>query len=175
MSARATASRSVRAARQCPGRAAVRAGASRTAVHSGPVNRRTMLSAAVSGAVLAVKPAWASDADAARCFIDVAVDGEEYGRLVVRLLDPSTVAAQRFGDLCKGIEGVGYRRSKFDGIFEVCIQLVPRVVRHPVTCEGLHKHKHSMPFNADTDNRSIMLCACVVPGCLFSPSELLLA
>lgn len=55
-----------------------------------------------------------------RCFLDIAVDGEEYGRVVIKLFDPSTIAAQRFRDLCKGIEGVGYRRSKFDGIFEVC-------------------------------------------------------
>lgn len=54
-----------------------------------------------------------------RCFLDIAVDGEDYGRVVVAMFDPSTLAAQRFSDLCKGIEGVGYRRSKFDGIFEV--------------------------------------------------------
>lgn len=78
-----------------------------------------MLSAAVSGLLLAAKPTWASDTGAVRCFIDIAVDGEEYGKLVVKMSDPYMLAAQRFGDLCKGIEGVGYRRSKFDGIFEV--------------------------------------------------------
>lgn len=78
-----------------------------------------MLAAAASAAVAVARPSWASEAGEMRCFLDIAVDGEDYGRIVVAMFDPSTLAAQRFSDLCKGIEGVGYRRSKFDGIFEV--------------------------------------------------------
>eukprot|EP00892_Ulva_mutabilis_P003796 jgi/Ulvmu1/1789/UM119_0007.1 len=118
MSARATAFRSGRSARPCCGRAPVHARASRPDAQLGPYDRRKMLSAAVTGLMLAAKPSWASGQDAVLCVIDIAVDGDEYGRLVVKMFDSSTLAAQRFGDLCKGIEGVGYRRSKFDGIFE---------------------------------------------------------
>lgn len=40
--------------------------------------------------------------------------------MVVALDDPSALSARRFTDLCKGVEGVSYKRSKIDGIFEVC-------------------------------------------------------
>jgi hypothetical protein len=53
------------------------------------------------------------------CFLDITVDGEKAGRVVVALLDPSTIGAQRFRDLCKGAKGVGYKRSKFDALFPV--------------------------------------------------------
>jgi peptidyl-prolyl cis-trans isomerase B (cyclophilin B) len=52
-------------------------------------------------------------------FLDVKVEGENLGRIVVQLLDDAAVGSQRFADLAQGKQGVGYRLSKFDGIFSV--------------------------------------------------------
>lgn len=52
-------------------------------------------------------------------FFDVAVDGEERGRIVVELLNDVPVGAARFADLAQGRQGVGFRRTKFDAINEV--------------------------------------------------------
>lgn len=59
--------------------------------------------------------------------MDILVDGKGVGRVVIELSDPSSLGARRFSDLCKTIQGVGYRRSKFDGIFEVCPLNFPAV------------------------------------------------
>jgi peptidyl-prolyl cis-trans isomerase B (cyclophilin B) len=53
------------------------------------------------------------------CFLDITVDGQQAGRVLVALPNPSSIGAQRFRDLCKGRQGVGYRRSKFDALFPV--------------------------------------------------------
>lgn len=55
-------------------------------------------------------------------YFDVKVEGERVGRIVVALLDDVKVGAQRFADLAEEKEGVGYRLSKFDGIFPVSHQ-----------------------------------------------------
>lgn len=52
-------------------------------------------------------------------YLDVKVEGESVGRIVVELADDVKVGAQRFADLAEGKQGVGYRLSKFDGIFNV--------------------------------------------------------
>jgi hypothetical protein len=52
-------------------------------------------------------------------YLDVKVEGERLGRIVVELLDDVAVGSQRFADLAEGKQGVGYRLSKFDGIFSV--------------------------------------------------------
>lgn len=46
------------------------------------------------------------------------------GRIVIRLLDDVKVGSQRFADLAEGKEGVGYRLSKFDGIYSVSTSCV---------------------------------------------------
>lgn len=51
------------------------------------------------------------------------------GRIVVALLDDVKVGAQRFADLAEEKEGVGYRLSKFDGIFSVSVAAGPVVRR----------------------------------------------
>lgn len=61
-------------------------------------------------------------------FLDVKVEGENLGRIVVELLDDAAVGGQRFADLALGKQGVGYRLSKFDGIFSVSC----------VGCRALH-------------------------------------
>lgn len=47
------------------------------------------------------------------------MEGQSLGRIVIELTDNAPVAAQRFADLAEGKQGVGYRLSKFDGIFDV--------------------------------------------------------
>lgn len=56
--------------------------------------------------------------------MDMSVEGEVLGRVVIGLLDPGSLAARRFSDLCRGIQGVSYKRSRFDAIFEVRASLV---------------------------------------------------
>ena len=86
-------------------------------------NRRELISVGLLASQMIEQPAWADGrpgaSGAQRCYMDMAVDGQAQGRIVIELDDMSTVGAQRFSDLCKGIEGVGYRRSKIDAIFPV--------------------------------------------------------
>lgn len=55
-------------------------------------------------------------------FFDITVDSEKKGRIVVQLYDDVPVGAARFADLTKGIQGVGFRRTKFDAINQDFIQ-----------------------------------------------------
>lgn len=55
----------------------------------------------------------------AQVYLDVKVEGQAVGRIVIRLLEDAKVGSQRFADLAEGKEGVGYRLSKFDGIYSV--------------------------------------------------------
>lgn len=41
------------------------------------------------------------------------------GRIVVELYEDVPTGAARFADLAKGIQGVGFRRTKFDTVNEV--------------------------------------------------------
>lgn len=49
-------------------------------------------------------------------YLDLNVDGQPKGRLVIQLDGEAPVGTKRFADLSKGLNGVGYRLSKFDGI-----------------------------------------------------------
>lgn len=50
-----------------------------------------------------------------RVYFDITVDGKPKGRIVVQMLEEaSRIGKQRFLDLAKGVEGVGYRRSKIN-------------------------------------------------------------
>ena len=52
--------------------------------------------------------------------LDLAVDGQkQQGSIVIELLNGTSTGSRRFSDLCKGVEGVGYRRSKIDALFPV--------------------------------------------------------
>lgn len=58
-----------------------------------------------------------------KVYFDITVDGVSKGRVVIGLYGLDTpVGAQRFADLSKNIQGVGYRRSYFDKIEEAYIQ-----------------------------------------------------
>jgi hypothetical protein len=79
------------------------------------------LSGAQSPAPQPATAAAASPAEGSRrVYFDVAVDGEQRGRIVVQLYDDVPVGAARFADLAQGKQGVGFRRTKFDAINEVC-------------------------------------------------------
>lgn len=54
-------------------------------------------------------------------YVEVKLEGQPMGAITFELLrHVSPVGAQRFADLVVGKEGVGYRLSRFDGIYEVC-------------------------------------------------------
>lgn len=60
-----------------------------------------------------------NSSSARQVYLDVKLEGTLLGRIVVEL-DSSLapVGAARFADLAQEKEGVGYRLSKFDGIFQ---------------------------------------------------------
>ena len=60
-------------------------------------------------------------AEQRQVYFDVSVDGEPKGRLVIQLSGDAPVGTQRFAQLSQGLNGVGYRLSKFDGIAQVQI------------------------------------------------------
>jgi hypothetical protein len=65
-------------------------------------------------------------------YLDVKVEGKPLGRIVIALNDDVRVGAARFADLSEEKDGVGYRLSKFDGIFSVSALLFCLFV-----CEGV--------------------------------------
>ncbi len=58
-------------------------------------------------------------ADSQQVYLDLSVDGEPRGRLVIKLTGDAPVGTRRFAQLSQGLNGVGYRLSKFDGIAQV--------------------------------------------------------
>ena len=58
-------------------------------------------------------------ADSQQVYLDLSVDGEPRGRLVIKLAGDAPVGTRRFAQLSQGLNGVGYRLSKFDGIAQV--------------------------------------------------------
>jgi peptidyl-prolyl cis-trans isomerase B (cyclophilin B) len=52
-------------------------------------------------------------------FLDVRIESKPVGRIVVDLFPDVPVGSARFADLALGKEGVAYRLSKFDGVFDV--------------------------------------------------------
>jgi len=84
---------------------------------------------AASNAVLALEATAAVAADGAgapaqspaavgsrQVYFDVTVDGQSKGRITVALYDDVPVGSARFADLARGIQGVGFRRTKFDSV-----------------------------------------------------------
>ena len=57
-------------------------------------------------------------------FLDIEIDKNPAGRVVVELYDDVPIGSQRFADLAVGKDGVGYRLSKFDAITQVRILLL---------------------------------------------------
>jgi peptidyl-prolyl cis-trans isomerase B (cyclophilin B) len=58
-------------------------------------------------------------------YLDVKLDGQLLGRITVELLPAAApVGAARFRDLAVGRQGVGYRLSRFDGVFPVSLRSV---------------------------------------------------
>lgn len=52
-------------------------------------------------------------------YLDLTVDGEAKGRLIIQLASDAPTGTRRFAQLSEGLNGVGYRLSKFDGIAQV--------------------------------------------------------
>lgn len=86
-----------------------------------------LLSAAVS------RPAQAGG-EGGRCTLDLAVDGQKQGSITIELLDGTSTGCRRFSDLCKGVQGVGYRRSKIDALFPVRLRSICSRRRRPLPC-----------------------------------------
>lgn len=102
-------------------------------------------SPAASDTAAAAAPAVAGSR---RVVFNVAVDGEDRGRIVVQLFDDVLVGAARFADLAQGKQGVGFQRTKFDAINEVCFGLRPwllvGVACRSVAALFLKLHPHSV-------------------------------
>ena len=47
-----------------------------------------------------------------QAFLDINVDGQPKGRIVISLFDDVPVASQRFMDLAQGQEGISYQLSR---------------------------------------------------------------
>ena len=111
-------------------------------------NRRELIALGLLASQATQQPAWADEGAGAsgtqRCYMDMAVDGQAQGRIVIELDDMSTVGAQRFSDLCKGIEGVGYRRSKIDAIFPVWQAILHL---NAPCCATIHSCSRTRPSN----------------------------
>ncbi|XVF11169.1 hypothetical protein REPUB_Repub08aG0002800 [Reevesia pubescens] len=59
-----------------------------------------------------------------RAFLDIAIDGEPVGRIVIGLYgDDVPAGAGRFGSIVSGVAGVSYRRKEF-------IKIMPNYVQH---------------------------------------------
>ncbi len=53
-------------------------------------------------------------------YLDINVDREPRGRITVELFPDVPIGAQRFADLARGVDGVGYRlAAKIDGVSPV--------------------------------------------------------
>ncbi|KAK4395787.1 Peptidyl-prolyl cis-trans isomerase CYP26-2, chloroplastic [Sesamum angolense] len=71
-----------------------------------------------------ISPSCADPVPTKQAFIDVAVDGEAIGRIVIGLYGDSVPAgAARFGEIVSGAGGVSYRRKEF-------VKIMPNYVQH---------------------------------------------
>ncbi len=77
---------------------------------------------------------------AEQIFFDVRIDGEAAGRIVIELLPDAPVGASRFQSLAVGQQGVDYRLSKFNGVFDV------RPVRMMMGVHPLHSACPTVPL-----------------------------
>lgn len=65
-------------------------------------------------------------------YLDINVDREPRGRITVELFPDVPVGAQRFADLARGVEGVGYSlAAKIDGVSPVKPLRVQGGTLHP--------------------------------------------
>jgi peptidyl-prolyl cis-trans isomerase B (cyclophilin B) len=56
--------------------------------------------------------------ESSRAYFDFTVDGAPFGRIVIETLGKNKIGEQRFLDLAKGVQGVGYRRDKITQLQE---------------------------------------------------------
>ena len=96
-------------------------------------SRRALLASSLVALPLAITAASPSTAAAAatgdgaitRVFFDMEVDRQPFGRIVIAIdgaASGARIGAQRFVDLAVGIEGVSYRRTKFELLQDGYIQ-----------------------------------------------------
>ena len=81
------------------------------------LSRRVSL-VAITAAVVATRAPSAANADEAspvECYFDIAVDAEVLGRVIIAV-DDSTLAGARFAQLCRGVDGLSYRRTTIESI-----------------------------------------------------------
>mmetsp|Transcript_39097 Transcript_39097/g.99040 ORF Transcript_39097/g.99040 Transcript_39097/m.99040 type:complete len:318 (-) Transcript_39097:587-1540(-) len=99
-----------------------------------PSRRRLLVETSLLSSLLLAAPACAGEealesaAGAAaggntKVFFDFTVDGKPAGKVVVEVYGDVAVGGQRFMDLAKGKQGVGYRRSKVDALEQAFIRL----------------------------------------------------
>mmetsp|Transcript_7529 Transcript_7529/g.18663 ORF Transcript_7529/g.18663 Transcript_7529/m.18663 type:complete len:303 (-) Transcript_7529:345-1253(-) len=103
-----------------------------------PVPSRRELLALAAATVVGVSAApsyadeVASTSSGNRVYLEVKLEGKPLGKVVIELFDDVTTGSARFRDLVVGKQGVGYRLSRFDGIF-------PTYLR----CEGVKSLSYS--------------------------------
>ena len=82
------------------------------------LSRRASL-VAITAAAVATRAPFAARADASsssvECYFDIAVDAETLGRVTIAV-DDSTLAGARFAQLCRGVDGLSYRRTTIESI-----------------------------------------------------------
>lgn len=143
-----------------------RACATRAVPAEQPLSKRTAVlgALALGGMTACEQPAEASQAQT--CFMDMSVEGEVVGRVAIGLLDPGSLAARRFSDLCKGIQGVSYKRSKFDAIFAVwtsavlhsAISWLPELLHRCCPCFRHHFERASVLLRNLSNIPGLMDC-----------------
>ncbi|GAX79772.1 hypothetical protein CEUSTIGMA_g7212.t1 [Chlamydomonas eustigma] len=87
------------------------------------LNKRLFLTTAAFGPSLVTCFHQALASAGERVFFDLKLEGQAAGRLVIELFTDVTVGASRFRDLAVGKEGVGYRLSRVDGIFDTHLRV----------------------------------------------------
>jgi peptidyl-prolyl cis-trans isomerase B (cyclophilin B) len=87
------------------------------------LNKRLLLASATFGPSLLTCFLGALAAPGEKVFFDLKLEGQPAGRLVIELFSDVTVGASRFRDLAVGKEGVGYRLSRVDGIFDTHLRV----------------------------------------------------
>jgi len=80
--------------------------------------RRAALATLAAAAALSARPRLArasTPSSKTQCFFDIAVDAEIIGRVTIAV-DESSLAGARFAQLCKGVDGLSYRRTVVETI-----------------------------------------------------------
>lgn len=93
-------------------------------------------------------------------YLDINVDREPRGRITVELFPDVPVGAQRFADLARGVDGVGYSlAAKIDGVSPV--SLAPPVC----ACQA---HNLQAPAYHERQRRQAGLSVCHLQALLLS-------